>query len=107
MWYNRHKYSPSFLLIHLITLFITIIIIANVLYIFCKVMSHKNTDFVIVKFDYEASDSHELGIQKGEKLTLIDDSQHWWKVMNSFGKTGYVPSNYVKRSKQVSTCYYL
>ena len=70
-------------------------------------MSHKNTDFVIVKFDYEASDSHELGIQKGEKLTLIDDSQHWWKVMNSFGKTGYVPSNYVKRSKQVSTCYYL
>ncbi|CAH8505027.1 unnamed protein product [Schistosoma intercalatum] len=63
-------------------------------------MSHKNTDFVIVKFDYEASDSHELGIQKGEKLTLIDDSQHWWKVMNSFGKTGYVPSNYVKRSKQ-------
>ncbi|KAK4469494.1 hypothetical protein MN116_007040 [Schistosoma mekongi] len=63
-------------------------------------MSHKNTDFVVAKFDYKASDGHELGIQKGERLTLIDDSQHWWKVMNSFGNTGYVPSNYVKRSKQ-------
>ncbi|CAH8491789.1 unnamed protein product [Heterobilharzia americana] len=63
-------------------------------------MSHKNTDFVIAKFNYKASDGHELDIQKGERLTLIDDSQHWWKVMNSFGNTGYVPSNYVKRSKQ-------
>ncbi|CAH8478240.1 unnamed protein product [Schistosoma turkestanicum] len=63
-------------------------------------MSHKNTDFVVAKFDYKASDGHELGIQKGERLTLIDDSQHWWKVMNAFGNTGYVPSNYVKRSKQ-------
>lgn len=61
---------------------------------------HKNTDFVIAKFDYKASDSHELGIQKGERLTLIDDSSHWWKVMNALGNTGYVPSNYVKRSKQ-------
>ncbi|KAH8860685.1 Cytoplasmic protein NCK2 [Schistosoma japonicum] len=65
-----------------------------------RTMSHKNTDFVVAKFDYKASDGHELGIQKGERLTLIDDSQHWWKVMNSFGNTGYVPSNYVKRSKQ-------
>lgn len=61
----------------------------------------KETDVVIAKFDYKATDSQELDIQKGEKLTLMDDTQHWWKVMNSFGHVGYVPSNYVKRSKQV------
>ncbi|KAH9286687.1 Cytoplasmic protein NCK2 [Echinococcus granulosus] len=60
----------------------------------------KETDVVIAKFDYKATDSQELDIQKGEKLTLMDDTQHWWKVMNSFGQVGYVPSNYVKRSKQ-------
>ncbi|VDO08326.1 unnamed protein product [Rodentolepis nana] len=59
----------------------------------------KETDIVIAKFDYKATDSQELDIQKGEKLTLMDDTQHWWKVMNSFGNVGYVPSNYVKRSK--------
>ncbi|KAA3680780.1 NCK adaptor protein 2 [Paragonimus westermani] len=63
-------------------------------------MSCKNTDFVIAKFDYKATDSHELDIQKGERLTLLDDTQHWWRVMNAHGLTGYVPSNYVKRSKQ-------
>lgn len=60
----------------------------------------KEADIVIAKFDYKATDSQELDIQKGEKLTLMDDTQHWWKVMNSFGNVGYVPSNYVKRSKQ-------
>ncbi|KAL5961866.1 Cytoplasmic protein NCK2 [Taenia solium] len=54
----------------------------------------KETDVVIAKFDYKATDSQELDIQKGEKLTLMDDTQHWWKVMNSFGQVGYVPSNY-------------
>lgn len=63
-------------------------------------MANKSTDFVIAKFSYNASDNHELGIQKGERLTLMDDSQHWWVVMNSLGQTGYVPSNFVKRSKQ-------
>lgn len=60
----------------------------------------KELEIVISKFDYKATDGQELNIQKGEKLTLIDDTQHWWKVMNSEGKVGYVPSNYVKRSKQ-------
>lgn len=55
----------------------------------------------VAKFDYKASDLHELNINKGEKLTLLDDSQHWWQVMNSKGETGYVPSNFCKKSKQV------
>ncbi|VDP71701.1 unnamed protein product [Echinostoma caproni] len=63
-------------------------------------MTAKSTDLVIVKFDYKPTDIHELGIQKGERLTLLDDTQHWWRVMNAQGATGYVPSNYVKRSKQ-------
>lgn len=61
----------------------------------------KEADMVIAKFDYKATDKQELNIQKGEKLTLMDDTQHWWKVMNAYGDVGYVPSNYVKRSKQV------
>ncbi|VDM03839.1 unnamed protein product [Schistocephalus solidus] len=63
-------------------------------------MTTREPDIVIAKFDYKAADSQELDIQKNEKLTLMDDSQHWWKVMNSQGQVGYVPSNYVKRSKQ-------
>lgn len=66
-------------------------------------MTSKSTDLVIVKFDYKPTDIHELAIQKGERLTLLDDTQHWWRVMNAQGATGYVPSNYVKRSKQVSS----
>nr|VZI22881.1 unnamed protein product [Spirometra erinaceieuropaei] len=63
-------------------------------------MTTREPDIVVAKFDYKAADSQELDIQKNEKLTLMDDSQHWWKVMNSQGQVGYVPSNYVKRSKQ-------
>ncbi|TGZ74462.1 hypothetical protein CRM22_000932 [Opisthorchis felineus] len=63
-------------------------------------MTTKPAELVIAKFDYKAADSHELGIQKGERLTVLDDTQKWWRVMNAQGATGYVPSNYVKRSKQ-------
>jgi len=36
---------------------------------------------------------------RGEVLTLMDDSKSWWKVKNKIGKTGYVPSNYIMRTK--------
>lgn len=55
---------------------------------------------VVSRFDYKATDAHELSIRKNEKLRLLDDTQHWWRVMNSQGQCGYVPSNYVKKSKQ-------
>ncbi|XP_052784015.1 cytoplasmic protein NCK2-like [Mya arenaria] len=55
--------------------------------------------WVIAKYDYKAENSKELDIKKNEKLILVDDTKEWWMVQNSRNKSGYVPSNYVKRSK--------
>ncbi|XP_023236952.1 SH2/SH3 adapter protein dreadlocks-like [Centruroides vittatus] len=55
--------------------------------------------YVIAKYDYTAQGSQELDIHKNEKLILLDDSKHWWKVQNSKNQAGFVPSNYVKREK--------
>ncbi|XP_022242204.1 cytoplasmic protein NCK1-like isoform X1 [Limulus polyphemus] len=55
--------------------------------------------YVIAKYDYAAQGSQELDIRKGERLLLLDDSKHWWKVCNSKNQFGFVPSNYVKREK--------
>ena len=54
---------------------------------------------MIAKYDYQAQDSQELDIKKNEKLLLLDDSKHWWKVQNNNKQAGFVPSNYVKRAK--------
>ncbi|XP_076338631.1 SH2/SH3 adapter protein dreadlocks-like isoform X1 [Tachypleus tridentatus] len=55
--------------------------------------------YVIAKYDYTAQGSQELDIKKGDRLLLLDDSKHWWKVCNSQNQFGFVPSNYVKREK--------
>ena len=55
--------------------------------------------FVIAKYDYKAENAKELDIKKNEKLILVDDTKEWWMVQNSRKDSGYVPSNYVKRSK--------
>ena len=55
--------------------------------------------FVIAKYDYKAQDGQELDLKKSEKLILLDDSKHWWKVQNTRNQSGFVPSNYVKRAK--------
>ena len=41
----------------------------------------------------------ELDMRRNERLVLIDDSKHWWRVQNSRMQTGYVPSNYVRKEK--------
>jgi len=55
--------------------------------------------YVIAKYDYVAQGSQELSLRKNDKLLLLDDSKHWWKVQNSHNQWGYVPSNYVKKEK--------
>lgn len=55
--------------------------------------------YVVAKYDYTAQGSQELDIKKNERLILLDDSKHWWKVQNSKNQSGFVPSNYVKREK--------
>ncbi|XP_041350884.1 cytoplasmic protein NCK1-like [Gigantopelta aegis] len=54
---------------------------------------------VIAKYDYHAENTQELNIKKNERLVLLDDSKDWWKVQNTAHKSGFVPSNFVKRSK--------
>ncbi|XP_013782856.1 cytoplasmic protein NCK1-like [Limulus polyphemus] len=55
--------------------------------------------YVIAKYDYQAQASQELDIRKNERLLLLDDTKHWWKVSNSKNQSGFVPSNFVKREK--------
>ena len=52
---------------------------------------------VVAKYDYTAEGEGELSIRKNEKLTVLDDSQPWWKVQNDRSVSGYVPSNYLNR----------
>lgn len=59
-----------------------------------------NESYVIAKYDYQSQGPQELTIRKGDKLLLLDDSRHWWKVLNLENQTGFVPSNYVKKEKQ-------
>lgn len=56
---------------------------------------------VQAKYDYTAAEgaAQELSMLRGEVLTLLDDSKSWWKVKNKIGKVGYVPSNYIMRTK--------
>ncbi|XP_018013598.1 cytoplasmic protein NCK1-like isoform X2 [Hyalella azteca] len=55
--------------------------------------------WVVAKYDYQAQGSHELDLRKNERLHLLDDSKHWWRVMNQHNQSGYVPSNFVKKEK--------
>lgn len=55
--------------------------------------------YVVAKYDYEHQGPQELDLKKNERYVLLDDSKHWWKVQNSRGQGGYVPSNYVKKEK--------
>ncbi|KER22913.1 hypothetical protein T265_09086 [Opisthorchis viverrini] len=55
---------------------------------------------LVARFDYYASESHELTVLEGDQLTLLDDSSPWWKVKNANGDVGYVPSNYVRPVRQ-------
>lgn len=53
----------------------------------------------MAKYDYEHQGPQELDLKKNERYVLLDDTKHWWKVQNSRGQAGYVPSNYVKKEK--------
>ncbi|XP_071795516.1 epidermal growth factor receptor kinase substrate 8-like isoform X2 [Asterias amurensis] len=48
--------------------------------------------YVKPMFDFVARNVKELTIMSGEKLELLEDNRKWWKVRNSSGQYGYVPS---------------
>jgi len=61
--------------------------------------SNDEVVYVIAKYDYVPAGPQELSLKKNERLRLMDDSMHWWKVLNSKNQTGFVPSNFVKKEK--------
>lgn len=56
--------------------------------------------YVVAKYDYSAQGAQELDLRKNERYLLLDDSKHWWRVQDAHSRSGYVPSNYVKKEKK-------
>ena len=59
----------------------------------------EESQYVVAKYDYIAQGNQELDMRRNERLLLLDDSKHWWRVQNSRQQPGYIPSNYVRREK--------
>ncbi|KAL3266722.1 hypothetical protein HHI36_010883 [Cryptolaemus montrouzieri] len=52
---------------------------------------------VVALYNYKAIESGDLSLEKNQEYEVIDDSQeHWWKVKDTKGNIGFIPSNYVK-----------
>lgn len=43
----------------------------------------KEEVYVIAKYDYKAQGGQELDMKKHERLMLLDDTKHWWKVSDA------------------------
>ena len=59
----------------------------------------KGKFYVITKYVYKAQRDDELSFEANVILEVISQShsfQGWWKAKNKSGKTGLIPSNYVK-----------
>ncbi|XP_040014695.1 epidermal growth factor receptor kinase substrate 8-like protein 3 [Xiphias gladius] len=54
---------------------------------------HPRKECMCVMYDFISRNHKELTINKGEIVELLDISKQWWKVRNSRGEEGFVPSN--------------
>ncbi|XP_066141435.1 tyrosine-protein kinase Btk isoform X1 [Euwallacea fornicatus] len=62
--------------------------------------STPRTKTVVALYNYKAIESGDLSLEKNLEYEIIDDSQkHWWKVRDSKGNVGFIPSNYVKEKE--------
>jgi len=49
-------------------------------------------------YDYQANDSEELTLTKGDRVTVINNAGQWWTVRNERGQEGLVPYNYLEEA---------
>ncbi|XP_050299277.1 tyrosine-protein kinase Btk29A isoform X2 [Anthonomus grandis grandis] len=57
---------------------------------------------VVALYNYKAVEAEDLSLEKNMEYEVIDDSQeHWWKVRDSKGNIGFIPSNYVKEKELI------
>lgn len=58
---------------------------------------------VFAKYNYEAQQSDELTLVKGDKITVVEKSSDgWWKGRTDAGEVGWFPSNYVQNEEDVT-----
>uniref|UniRef100_UPI00398EAEEB tyrosine-protein kinase Tec isoform X1 n=2 Tax=Pristiophorus japonicus TaxID=55135 RepID=UPI00398EAEEB len=57
-------------------------------------------EIVLAMYDFEALETHDLNLVKGEEYVLLQKCDvHWWKAKDKNGCEGYIPSNYVTEKK--------
>ncbi|NXS35665.1 ES8L3 protein, partial [Pomatostomus ruficeps] len=44
-------------------------------------------------YDFQARNSQELSIRKGDTLQVLDQQRRWWLVQDEWGDRGHVPGN--------------
>ncbi|NXX36435.1 ES8L3 protein, partial [Nicator chloris] len=44
-------------------------------------------------YDFQARNSQELSVRKGDTLQVLDQQRKWWLVQDERGDKGYVPGN--------------
>ena len=51
---------------------------------------------VLVLYDFRADGEDELTVSEGEKLTILEKDEEWWKCKNVEGVEGVVPASYLE-----------
>jgi len=60
----------------------------------------KTSSILYALHDYEKQEQDELGVKRGEKLTITTsasdrENELWWFAINQSGDSGLIPSNYL------------
>lgn len=59
---------------------------------------------VTAKYNYDAQQSDELTLVKGDKISVLEKSSDgWWKGQTAAGEVGWFPSNYVQEDNEAKT----
>ncbi|KAK9703552.1 SH2 domain [Popillia japonica] len=57
---------------------------------------------VVALYNYAAMETGDLSLKKNAEYEVIDNSQeHWWRVRDSLGNVGFIPSNYVRQKELI------